>query len=100
MEIKTEEELHKKLDALGDMSDEQRNRVTCSLLGHSKIQSVCFGYWNCARCGEQLGDSLGGTYEGRDKVIVGHKCEVCTKNYENLGWEHKVFVADPFEEAA
>lgn len=58
----TEQELMAKLAALGDISEEQRNSITCSLIGHSKIQTFCFGYFNCARCGAQLGDSLGGYY--------------------------------------
>jgi hypothetical protein len=36
--------------------------VVCSLVGHSRIQEFCFGYYTCARCGAQVGDSLGSMY--------------------------------------
>ena len=45
--IKTEKELLDKLDLLGIEDEEQRKEVTCSLIGHSKIQTYCFGYYRC-----------------------------------------------------
>lgn len=96
-EIKSKEELLKKLDVLGDITEEQRNRITCELIGHSRIQTFCFGYYNCARCEEQLGDSLAGVYQGApDTVIVGHKCPTCEENYKKLTWMDKIFCPDPF----
>lgn len=93
----TEQELLGRLEALGPLSDEQRNQIVCALIGHSLIQSYCFGYFNCARCGEQVGDSLVGIYPNAEKtVIVGHDCALCRENYDKLGWEHKIFTPDPF----
>jgi hypothetical protein len=96
----TEQELMAKLTALGDISDEQRNEVTCALIGHSKIQTYCFGYYNCARCGAQVGDSLGGFYpQASEVVVVGHmggNCPTCRANYETLTWQDKIFCPDPF----
>lgn len=92
------EELLAKVDSLGDITKEQRNSIVCSLIGHSKIISTCFGYIYCGRCKQQIGDSLGGVFDGSDKVIVGHKCDTCVSNYEKLTWEDKIFCPDPFEE--
>lgn len=97
IEIQSEEELLEKLDALGVTNEEQKKEITCSLIGHSKIQAFCFGYYNCARCGDQVGDSLGGCYPGAaDTVIVGHKCPTCEANFKKLTWRDKVFCPDPF----
>lgn len=97
VEIKSEKELLEKLDVLGVTDDEQKKEITCSLIGHSRIQTFCFGYYNCARCGEQVGDSLGGCYPGAvDTVIVGHKCPTCEANHKKLIWRDKVFCPDPF----
>lgn len=93
----TKKELLAKLAALGKISDEQRNTVTCALIGHSRIQTQCFGYYNCARCGEQLGDTLAGCYPAANEaVVVGHACPTCRANYAQLDWRHKLFTPDPF----
>lgn len=97
VEIKDEKELMEKLEVLGVTDKEQKKEITCSLIGHSKIQTFCFGYFNCARCGEQTGDNLVGYYPGaEDAVIVGHKCPTCEENYKKLTWRDKVFCPDPF----
>ncbi len=93
----TEQELTEKLAALGDISDEQRKEVVCALVGHSKIQCFCFGYFTCSRCGAQVGDALGSTYDAAESVvIVGHNCPTCRANYEKLGWQDKYLCPDPF----
>ena len=97
----TEAELLNKIAALGDITEDQRNAIVCSLIGHSKIQTFCFGYYSCARCGTQLGDSLGSSYPSASEVvIVGHNCPTCRANYEKLGWKDKLFCPDPFKEVA
>ncbi|MCA9936544.1 MAG: hypothetical protein H6662_15455 [Ardenticatenaceae bacterium] len=98
--MKEKEAFLKKLSALEPFdSTEQRNSVVCALIGHSRIQTTCFGYYYCARCGAQLGDALGGVYYGAETaVIVGHKCETCLKNAETLTWQDTLFCPDPFEE--
>lgn len=63
---------------------EQKKRIFCVMNGHSNIVTTSFGYVHCARCGDQLGDSLGGAYSSDDAVIVGHKCEICNKNMKKL----------------
>jgi hypothetical protein len=49
----------------------------CTLYGHPPVLTTCFGYEYCARCGEQLGDSLGGIGTSQGKMVVGHSCAVC-----------------------
>lgn len=95
--IVTEEELLNKLEALGPMDDEARNRVVCSLIGHSRIQTYFFGEYCCARCGAKVGDSLMSVYtEAEEVVIVGHNCPTCRANYEKCTWRDKIFAPDPF----
>lgn len=92
----TREEYDAKMAALEPMTEEQRKSVTCYLLGHSHIHTSCFGYVHCARCGEQIGDQLGGCFFDPLEVRVGHNCPICRANYDKLGWEDKVFTPDPF----
>lgn len=93
----TKTELLSKLKALGTLSSEQRNSIVCSLVGHSRIQTTCFSYYYCARCGEQLGDTLASTYPGAGSaVIVGHDCPVCRENAETLTWRDKLYAPNPF----
>jgi len=96
--IQTEQELREKLEALGDLDENTRNSVVCSLIGHSKIQSSFWGYFNCGRCRAQVGDSLGGAYRAENVVIIGHGCSTCRANFEALSWRDKIFVPDPFAE--
>lgn len=94
----TKKELLEKLKLIAPESDEQRNSIICSLIGHSKIVDYCFGYITCARCGTQLGDCLGGAGSAEHNVIVGHKCEVCEANSKKMTWKDKLFCPDPFRE--
>lgn len=93
-----EKELLEKINYLNLEDEEKRNRVVCSLIGHSKIISTCFGYIYCARCGDHIGDALASIYDASDKVIMGHKCETCVSNYKKLTWKDKIFCPDPFTE--
>ena len=95
----TKKELMEKLKALGKISKEQRNSIVCSLIGHSLIQTTFFGYYNCGRCGNQLGDSLASIYPAVEVVvIVGHNCDTCQENYKKLTWRDKLYAPDPFKE--
>ena len=93
----TREDLVRKLEALGEITTPERNRITCALIGHSRIVTYCFGYVSCARCGDQIGDTLGGMASLEHSVVVGHACDICRANYEKLSWQDKLFVANPFE---
>lgn len=93
----TKLELAKKIKALGKLEVSQKNSIICSLIGHSKISTTCFGYRYCARCGEQVGDSLGSIDFGvKEAVIVGHNCDTCKDNFKKCDWRDKLFVRNPF----
>lgn len=97
--IETQQELIGILGALGDIEDSVRNGITCQLIGHSRIQSYCFGYFYCSRCGSQVGDSLGGLYQQAESVVViGHDCPTCQENSKTLTWRDKIFTSDQFSE--
>lgn len=67
------------------LPEEQQRSVACALLGHSLVQHVCFGYWSCARCGQQIGDTLGSRYEAAKKAVaVDHHCATCRENAKAL----------------
>lgn len=92
-EIATKKDLLARLKIM-NVSGEERKKIVCVLIGHSKIATNCFGYKYCSRCGDQIGDSLGGVFYGKDKVVVGHGCPTCRKNYANLTWKDK-YLAHP-----
>jgi hypothetical protein len=69
----------------------------CVFWGHSNIVRSCFGYITCARCDEQIGDSLGGYWNNPNCVVVGHNCETCQENYKRLSWKDKFLCPNPFE---
>lgn len=99
-EIKSDMTRKKVISLLGSIpysSIEQRNKIVCALIGHSKISTYCFGYRYCGRCGALVGDSLGGSDYGKLKaVIIGHICSLCKKNYKMCTWKDKLYVANPF----
>lgn len=94
----TKDKLLNKIALLDPSDDDTKKRIVCAIIGHSKIQSMYFGYVSCGRCGEQIGDTLGGVYDTTDSVIIGHNCQTCRDNYRKLGWEDKWMVPDPFVE--
>lgn len=100
MENKELKQLQKKIQALGDISEDQRNKIICSLIGHSRIMEYCFGSQFCGRCGEQLGDFLLGEWvEDNDCVYVMGKNDETIKNFKNLNWKDKLYVRDPFTDS-
>jgi len=94
----TRKELMLKLKAIKPKTKEERNKLVCVLIGHSNIQTACFGYFNCARCGDQLGDNLAGVYNATGCVILDHNCKTCRANYKKLDWKDKLYCPDPFKE--
>ena len=72
-------------------------KVYCALFGHSKIIEFCIGEVSCARCNEVIGDTLTKSYNMKDKVIVGHKCDKCLANYKKLSFfRDKFLTKKPF----
>lgn len=96
-EIESEKELLELLKKIPFKDNKQRNNIICSLIGHSRISEMCFGYRHCGRCGDLLGDSLAGADYGKpDAVLIGHNCNKCRANYKNCTWKDKIFVKNPF----
>lgn len=81
---------------IAGLDETAQRRVVCALVGHSRIQTHFFGYWYCARCEEQVGDSLAAVYDGANAVLVGHDCEVCRKNAATLTWRDTLLAPEPF----
>jgi len=78
------------------LDPDNQKAVVCALIGHSRIQEYCFGYFTCARCGAHLGDSLGGCYPAAEAVgLVGHACDTCRENAKSLTWRDTFMTPDP-----
>ena len=93
----TRAEVRRRIKGL-DPSDAKA--VVCALVGHSRIQTHCFGYYYCARCDAQVGDALGSVYSGATKaVVVGHNCATCRKNAKALTWCDMMLAPNPFKKA-
>lgn len=97
-EITSKKQLMEVLKNIPIKDDSQRNSIVCSLIGHSRVCTYCFGYRHCGRCNDMLGDSLGSIDpEIRESVIVGHDCRICRENYKQFTWKDKLFAPDPFK---
>lgn len=92
----TRAQLAAKIKALGTITSEQKKSIVCSLIGHSRIVTTCFGYVYCSRCSDQIGDTLGGSFDGSKVVIVGHDCGTCRKNARKLTWRDTYLAPNPF----
>ena len=73
---------------------ETQRYIYCAKHGHSRLRDYCFGYHYCARCGDQLGDSLAGVYSDDSAVYIYHmylytkgksQC-ACPENAKLLTW--------------
>lgn len=62
-----------------NLTKTQEARIYCVKHGHAKYFYGFFGYAYCGRCGEQIGDSLAGIFEGTGFVLIGHDCNECTR---------------------
>jgi hypothetical protein len=77
-------------------------RIFCAIFRHSNIESIYFGFHYCGRCGEMVGDSLGGVYKNpkgvflrcKDMRITGH-CRTCETNWQNAGFLDKFLTPKP-----
>lgn len=80
------------LDAmLASIPVQSRPMSACSIIGHSMIVRLDFGYAYCARCEEQIGDALAGGFMCNDAVTYWsgkvQKCPKCENNEERLTWK-------------
>lgn len=74
--------------------------IFCAVFRHSHLVTNCMGYKNCARCGAQLGDSIGsiglptgpGLYFQIDQVC---NCDSCRQSFDTLTWVDKFMCPRP-----
>ncbi len=77
-EIESEKELKEVLKKIPYKDNKQRNNIICSLIGHSRISTMCIGYRHCGRCEDLLGDNLGSVDYGQPGAVIrGHNCGTC-----------------------
>jgi len=72
-------------------------KIFCAVFRHSRIHTGSWGYKYCARCREQVGDSLVGTYNDENTTVIGHDCPVCIENYKKMNWIDKFLAPYPFK---
>ena len=63
--------------------------IFCAIFRHSHLVTNCIGYKYCARCGAQLGDSIGGTgLPVPPHFLIGQTCQCdnCQKAFDGLTW--------------
>ena len=92
----TKREVQAKIRALGDVPDQVKKDLVCSLVGHSNIVTLYFGEVCCSRCGRRIGDTLASVFDLRPCVIVDHDCERCHMNYGGMGWKDTWLAMNPF----
>ncbi len=92
----TKAKVTRAIKALGKSTRQEKRNIVCAIAGHSRIITNCLGYVSCARCEEQIGDALGGFFDGRKHVIIDHNCRACKSNYKNLTWVDKYLAPNPF----
>lgn len=87
---------------LAKVPKDSKAKIVCSLIGHSRIVSACFGYIHCGRCEAQIADKLGGSgySQAESCVQIGHNCKTCRANYKKMDWRDKWLTPNPFKEAA
>ena len=84
---------------IAGLDEATQRRLVCALVGHSRIQTTFFGYYYCARCEAQVGDTLASVYDATRVVIVGHNCVACRGNFAECDWRDTFLSPDPFAEA-
>lgn len=76
-----------------ELTQQQKAQIYCVKHGHADYIWNCFGYVQCGRCGEQIGDRLGGVYDTTEKMWVNHKCKVCNEIKKKLSPMDKKILA-------
>lgn len=68
------------------LTQEQKARIYCVKYGHARYYTQFFGYVYCGRCGDQIGDTLGGVFHppepclflsGKDAATHDYNCASC-----------------------
>ena len=82
-------ELEQKLEGLGPIEPEQRNAITCVLIGHSRVVAPVGSLLFCARCMMPYTPARMDTLVYQD-----HDCEACNENRKRLNWEDTLFIQE------
>lgn len=91
------------LSILKKVPEARRASTLCGLVGHTRLTTYYFGYLNCGRCGEQVGDCLAGSprtglvveRHGRGKKGAG--CD-CRETAKTLTWRDTLLVKTSADE--
>lgn len=82
--------LDERLVAFEDSDRLTRAKVVCALHGHACVETGFMGYWHCDRCGDQVGDSLGGSH--KPPVIRDHDCQYCREAWDKADFWQRLGV--------
>ena len=82
-------ELEQKLERLGPLEPEQRNTITCVLIGHSRVVAPVGPLLFCARCMMPYTPARMDTLVYQD-----HDCEACNENRKRMNWEDTLFIQE------
>lgn len=66
------------------LTKEQQAQIYCVKHGHADYIWNFFGYVHCGRCGQQIGDRLGGYFDTTNKMFLNHDCKTCNKIKKQL----------------
>lgn len=93
----TQTQIKKKLKAIEPATDAVKRKLVCAFLGHSRVVTMCFGYVYCARCEDQIGDTLAGAFDAKHVVISGHDCPTCRANAKTFKWQDRFMLPKEIE---
>lgn len=79
-------------ERIAGLDMEVQRKMVCALIGHTRLLNGCFGYHHCARCGELVGDSLGGAFSAPTQVVIGCKCNDCRERFLSFDWKDTFMV--------
>lgn len=55
----------------------QKAKIHCVKHGHAKYVYSCWGYVQCGRCGDQIGDRLAGVFPMDETLSIHCKIKIC-----------------------
>ena len=76
------------------LTNEHKARIYCAKYRHAKFFHQFWGYVHCGRCGEQIGDKLGGVFYGASEMASPQckdsPCEHCDPIIKKLSKKDKI----------
>ena len=76
---------------VGEEVDMSVGRIICGFLDHSQFTTNFFGYVYCARCGEEMGDNLAGSFANGISINSEHEldCKNCMEIRNNMSFKER-----------